>query len=820
MLSSLLPSKLRSSRFYWVWLALILLAPLAYAGAVYLLFKNDPSYHAGLQTDRQQTINIAAQYAASQGYKVTGWQQYCNVTTRNDLHFYYRMHPGPERERAEQLFTTIRNTVLFRQEDGSEMVEVFLTPDGQPFFFQYTTKLPGVAEAGNAEAARRLAETALRARAEVAEFFSNVQPEVAESSRQGTVTRRYKWQRQSAALPGLQLKFSAAVRGEKLVSAGLAADFEPNYTGLRPKSDSWVKGISAVLYFLSLIILLIFGLYRFVQRAREREVSYPRFVLLGLVFAVVLNSLVLLTDMAIYDAIKNVDQNVPALFLRIVMSLMWVFCAMFFGLAYVSGEGDVREANPGKLTAVDALIIGKIFSRNVAQAVIIGVALGGWMFLAMRLFTNLLVNRPNAGDEFRPLASLFMTYPALAISIAWPLDVLLIVVLGLQLPLPFLQRRLKNRKLIIALLALFIWIACQGWYLSYRPWAGVLVMAAIRTAFVLLAFFKFDLLTAAFVLLMPSLLSQILLLYSQPAPTFKQHGLAALLAGAAFILVELFFVFKGRHLQDEEVRPLYAKNLAERLSMQAEVSAAREAQQRLLPLSLPVSSHFSVAASCVPAHEVGGDFFDLFELEQGKLGILIAEGNGNGLGAALTIAFAKGFLMPKIRGNSFADDSPTEILRSLQDRLSGLLGTDSKLGLAYAVLDPSDGVLRYARTGDYPRVLVQQQTHNDKLRVPEESELKFSSTRPADEPIKLIQGRYEMEPGDGLLLFTDGIAKSLAERHKKPEEELGQILVKQAGSHLQESLMKLVNESANRARKDGREDDLTAVVVRLERTDS
>src|SRR5262245_3071296 len=102
MLSSLLPSKLRSSRFRWVWLTLILFAPLAYAGAVYLLFKNDPSYHAGLQTDRQQAINIAAQYATSQGYNVTGWQQYCTVTARNDLHYYHRMHSGPELERAQQ----------------------------------------------------------------------------------------------------------------------------------------------------------------------------------------------------------------------------------------------------------------------------------------------------------------------------------------------------------------------------------------------------------------------------------------------------------------------------------------------------------------------------------------------------------------------------------------------------------------------------------------------------------------------------------------------------------------------------------------------
>lgn len=818
MLASLLPSKPRSSRFRWVWVALILLAPLAYAGAVSLLFKNDPSIHAGLRTDREQTINLAAQYAAAKGHEVSGWQQFCIVNTWDDLNFYYRMRPGPERDRVQRLFPAVRNTVLFRQPDGAEMFEVFLTPAGLPFWFQYTSKRASAAAADNADAARQLAETALHARPEVAELFSNAPPDVAESSRQGVVTRQYTWQQKLASLPGAQLKFTAAVQGGKLSSEKFFVDFEQAFKLPRPRGERWLKLVSLLLYLLSLIVLVIFGLYRFVQRARQREVSYHRVGLLGLVFCLALSSYILLTDAVLYDVVKTIDQNVPILFLRISMSLFWVFCGLFFGMAYASAEGDVREANPGKLTAVDALITGKLFARNVARAVVIGCALGGWMFLAVRLFTKLLAQRPNAGDEFRPLATLMMPYPILSTVMNWPLDIVLIVVLGLQLPLPFLQRRLKNPKLIIVLLTLFIWIACQAPFLSFRPWAAILVVGVIRTIFVLLTFFHFDVLTTAFTLAAPSFLTQVLILYAQPAPAFKQHGLAALLAAAAFLLVELIFVFKGRSYRDEEVRPFYAKNLAERLAIQAEVSAAREAQQRLLPLRLPASSHFSVAASCVPAHEVGGDFFDLFELEQGKLGILIAEGNGNGLGAALTIAFAKGFLMPKIRGNSFADDSPTEIVRSLQDRLSSLLETDSQVGLAYAVLDPSDGILRYARTGAYPRVFVQQQAHRDKLRVPEESELKFSATRAGDEPIHLIQGRCELEPGDGLVLFTDGIAKSLAARQQRPEEELSQILVEQSGAHLQESLMKLMNDSANRARKEGREDDLTAVVVRLEKT--
>jgi serine phosphatase RsbU (regulator of sigma subunit) len=813
MLASLLPSKSFSSRFRWVWVALILLAPLAYAGAVYLFFKNDPSLHAGLKTDRAQTIKLAAQYAAAKGYDVSGWQQYCVVNTQNNLHFYYRMHPGPERDRAEQLFPAVRNTVLFRQPESMEMVEVYLTPAGQPFWFQYTAKRPDKVVADDAEAARRLAETALRARTEVADLFSNVSPNVAESSQQGAITRQYTWQQKLAALPGLQLKFTAAVRGGKLVSEKLFTEFESGFKLPRLKWERGLSLASFVLYLLSIIILVIFGTYRFVQRARQRELSYHRIGLLGLVFSLALSSYILFTDAVIYDVAKNLNQNFPVFFIRLQMSFFWVFCGLFIGMAYASAEGDVREANPGKLTAIDALITGKLFSHNVARAVVVGSALGGWMFLSMRLFTNLLAGRPNMGDEFRPLVTLMMPYPIFSTLMSWPMDVVLILVLGLLLPLPFLQRRLKNPKLIVALLTLFIWIACQAPFLSFRPWAAVLVTAAIRTIFVLLAFFYFDVLTAAFTLIAPVFLSQVLMLYAQPAPIFKQHGSVAFLATAVFLLIQLFFVFKGHRLEDEEVRPFYARNLAERQSMQAEVSAAREAQQRLLPLSLPMSSHFSVAASCVPAHEVGGDFFDFFELEQGKLGILIAEGNGKGLGAALTIAYAKGFLMPKIKGNTLADDSPTEIVRSLQDRLSSLLGTDGKVGLAYAVLDPTDGVLRYARIGDYPRVFVQQQEHNDKLRVPEESELKFSATRGGDEPIRLIQGRCELEPGDGLVLFTDGIAKSLAQRRKRPEEELSQILVERSDAHLQEALMKVVNESVNRARKEGQEDDLTAVVV-------
>ena len=203
--------------------------------------------------------------------------------------------------------------------------------------------------------------------------------------------------------------------------------------------------------------------------------------------------------------------------------------------------------------------------------------------------------------------------------------------------------------------------------------------------------------------------------------------------------------------------------------MQAEVSAAREAQKRLMPISLPRTPYFSIAASCLPAFEVGGDFYDLFEMGPGKIGVLIAEGGGKGLGSALSIAFAKGFLMPKIMGERRSDDSPGEIIYGLQDRLTARIAEkEAVVGIAYAVIDASDGTLRYARTADYPSILVG--TSNALVR-PEEKERRFVSKLGTGEAIRLIEGSFSLQPGDSLILFTDGIARTWTGNGSAPDAD-------------------------------------------------
>src|SRR5207248_10259744 len=117
-------------------------------------------------------------------------------------------------------------------------------------------------------------------------------------------------------------------------------------------------------------------------------------------------------------------------------------------------------------------------------------------------------------------------------------------------------------------------------------------------------------------------------------------------------------VLRGREYRDEEVRPLYARHIAERQLLEAEMAAAREAQLHLLPKSVPNIAGLSISAACIPARIVGGDFYDFFPLANNRLGVFIAEGSNRGVGSALNIALAKGFLMHTVRRNL----SPHEVL--------------------------------------------------------------------------------------------------------------------------------------------------------------
>ncbi|MGE0129851.1 MAG: PP2C family protein-serine/threonine phosphatase [Blastocatellales bacterium] len=822
----MLPRTILVKKTRWVWIALIALSPLAYVAGASLLFKYDPNLKVGFTIDRQSAIEAAARFAATKGIDVAGWNTLVRVSTDNNLLFYYRLDKGSESRIARSLAPEVVVGVRFKSPDGLDRLEVTLSPDARALGYKRNISRQRDVGSIAEPAARQMAVDAVKLKLAQHGISSDVDLKLEESSDAGVVNRKYTWKWPLTTIPELTLNSELSFRGGVMASDTLDADIDSKFARSALNSRSTLKIVFAIAYAILVAAVLIFSLYRFVQRVKQKEISYSRIALVTVIFAAVMSLFVLLTDVAVYDVGGQADNPVPDWMLTLIITfsatMSYVVIGLFMGLAYGSGEGDIRESYPGKLTSLDALVTGKLFSKNVSRSFLIGCAIGGWVAWLSNLALFPWQGKPGYGEEFGPLDPWFGYLPWLSALMVTPMDVILITVIGLLIPLPFLHRRFRSRRVIVGLSAIFVLLACAGPYLGFRPWFPILLMAVVRAFFFLLAFFYFDLLAAIVCIAAPTVWSFTLEMLAQPSANIREAGVISLSITAISILIAFIFAFKGRFYREDEVRPVYAKHLAERISMQAEVSAAREAQKRLMPERLPNLRNFSIAACCHPAFEVGGDFYDVFELEPDKLGVLIAEGGGKGLGSALSIAFAKGFLMPKILGDNQADNSPTEVIRGLQDRLAAMLddeaGAQQGIGLAYVVVDANDGTLRYSRVGSHPVVMIANEKSPGQLSLPEEREIKFKSGRRPEADISVIEGSRSLGEGDSVALLTDGIIRNWKNNKTSPGAELSKVLInarRKDSDALQEALNKSVSECSKRARKQELDDDLTVVIINL-----
>ncbi|MBV8817429.1 MAG: hypothetical protein JO022_03675, partial [Acidobacteriaceae bacterium] len=349
-------------------------------------------------------------------------------------------------------------------------------------------------------------------------------------------------------------------------------------------------------------------------------------------------------------------------------SLLFMLGGLLVAAAYATGEGEIREGWPGKLISFDALLAGRWFTRTTGASAVLAVALASWAFLITALVWQATPARAAVliDDDVLKLA--------MGRNVYWrglaglPLHVSFLIVAGLFMPLAFVHRRQwKGWKYWTVLLGSpFLVDAGLRTYAldGVGPLLTSLSMAAVVTA----GFVFGDVLAAVIGAMLYNALS--VSAYAAAAiPAIA--GTEALLVGTvlAALLPMMIAMWRGRDVDEVSVRPKYASNLAQRLSMRAEVNAARQAQLRLLPVAMPQRPDISVAAYCQPAGIVGGDFFDFFTAPDGRLGVFVASGGGLGLASALTIAMAKGFLWSEVKRGERAERALGGLLQALSGRV-------------------------------------------------------------------------------------------------------------------------------------------------------
>jgi serine phosphatase RsbU (regulator of sigma subunit) len=193
----------------------------------------------------------------------------------------------------------------------------------------------------------------------------------------------------------------------------------------------------------------------------------------------------------------------------------------------------------------------------------------------------------------------------------------------------------------------------------------------------------------------------------------------------------------------------YAQTLAHQQMIQ-ELTVAAEIQASFLPATLPRIEGWQLAATLRPARQTSGDFYDLMELPDGRVGVLIADVTDKGTGAALFMALSRTL----IRTYAFEyPEQPEKALHAANRRI--LLDSRSSMFVTvfYAILDPASGTLSYCNAGHNPPYLLSDTAEPQPLRNTGIPLGIVHDTSWMAETVRL-------EPGDMLVLYTDGVSEA------------------------------------------------------------
>jgi serine phosphatase RsbU (regulator of sigma subunit)/ketosteroid isomerase-like protein len=197
------------------------------------------------------------------------------------------------------------------------------------------------------------------------------------------------------------------------------------------------------------------------------------------------------------------------------------------------------------------------------------------------------------------------------------------------------------------------------------------------------------------------------------------------------------------------------EEMRERERVEQDLRVARGIQHALLPKDLPELEGWGIAHHYRPAREVGGDFYDFLNLNDGRVGLVVGDASGKGIPAALVMACTQSVLRAVAQR---AGLTPGQVLEEANEVLCTYLPPNMFVTCFYAILDPTEGWLRYANAG-----------HNLPCCWHEGI---ASELRARGIPLGLMPGMgYEekertLAPGDGVLFYSDGLIEAHSPRRE------------------------------------------------------
>jgi len=228
----------------------------------------------------------------------------------------------------------------------------------------------------------------------------------------------------------------------------------------------------------------------------------------------------------------------------------------------------------------------------------------------------------------------------------------------------------------------------------------------------------------------------------------------------------------------------------------SEREEARRIQFSLFPKSTPLADQFKIEGLCVPAGEVGGDWYDYFRLPDGRIAVVLADVSGKGMPAALLMSSTRGIL----RASAPFISKPSEVLGRLNQMLVEDLPPEKFVTMIFGILDPKSRTFTYSNAGHPWPILINGHTG--------------FLTEASGLPLGVLEYQFsdhvvELTPGSRLLLYSDGIA----EAENKLHEEYGATRLIEYAANPNLSAESLLQDVSDHTASQGFADDATIVLI-------
>jgi len=245
----------------------------------------------------------------------------------------------------------------------------------------------------------------------------------------------------------------------------------------------------------------------------------------------------------------------------------------------------------------------------------------------------------------------------------------------------------------------------------------------------------------------------------------------------------------------------------EKERLERELEVAREMQQKILPQQAPRVGDIVISTVFIPAFEVGGDYYDFFQLKENKIGFTIADVSGKGISAAFIMAEIKGIFESLSR----LLQTPKEILTEANHILKKSLSRKSFVSTIYGVIDPVTENLKIARAGHTPIILLR----GNKIEYLKPSGIGLGLDFSDNFSMTLEELDLKLVENDTIILYTDGITEA---KNSSMEDfgaaRLEKVIFDNRYNKIDDISRAIISEVTMFSKNNHQHDDITLVILR------